>query len=338
MDVRSRLWREGRLVGEGFPLEELDVHLSSSGELVWLDLLLDPSHRHHPELAALATELQLDRHQVEDAVTPGERPKATRHGSHTFVQAYATRLSSESAPGMERHDSRLTTSPVAMFVLPRGLVTVRFDDVLDIDEVLARWQDDPDLIEAGVGGLLHTVLDVIVDGHFDTIQQLDDAIEELEDELFDQTTHTQAVQRDTYRLRKELVQLRRVVLPMREVVSLVMRPSEKMVDHRGALGGYFEDLYDHVLRASEWTESLRDMVSSVFETNLSLQDAKLNTVMKKLAGWAAVIAVPTAVTGWFGQNVPYPGFQTAFGLWQSVVLMVVGTIGLYVTFKRRDWI
>lgn len=110
------------------------------------------------------------------------------------------------------------------------------------------------------------------------------------------------------------------------------------MDRRGPLDGYFEDLYDHVLRAAEWTESLRDMVSSVFETNLSLQDARLNTVMKKLAGWAAVIAVPTAVTGWFGQNVPYPGFQTTLGLVQSVVAMVIGTVGLYVLFRKKDWI
>ena len=65
----------------------------------------------------------------------------------------------------------------------------------------------------------------------------------------------------------------------------------------------YADLYDHVLRVSEWTESLRDMVTTVFETNLSLQDARLNTVMKKLTGWAAIIAVPTAITGFYGQNV-----------------------------------
>jgi len=79
-------------------------------------------------------------------------------------------------------------------------------------------------------------------------------------------------------------------------------------------------------------------VSGVFETNLSLQDARLNEVMKKLAAWAAIIAVPTAVTGWFGQNIPYPGYMADFGLLQSTVLMLVGTIGLYILFRRVDWI
>ena len=80
------------------------------------------------------------------------------------------------------------------------------------------------------------------------------------------------------------------------------------------------------------------MVASVFETNLSLQDARLNTIMKKLASWGAIIAVPTAVTGWFGQNLPYWGFSDSLGLWQSVVLIVVGTVGLYWLFRRNDWL
>ena len=76
---------------------------------------------------------------------------------------------------------------------------------------------------------------------------------------------------------------------------------------RVSLSLIFNDLYDHSMRVSEWSDSLRDLVSTIFETNLSIQDAKLNIVMKKLAGWAAIIAVPTFVTGWFGQNVPFWG-------------------------------
>ena len=77
---------------------------------------------------------------------------------------------------------------------------------------------------------------------------------------------------------------------------------------RGELAERYQDLYDHVLRATEWADSLRDLVTTIFETNLSLADARLNQVVKKLSAWAAIIAVPTAVTGFYGQNVPYPGF------------------------------
>ena len=100
------------------------------------------------------------------------------------------------------------------------------------------------------------------------------------------------------------------MLPMRDVVNWVLRHRGELHRGRHDLEGFYDDLNDHVLRASEWTESLRDMITTIFETNLSLQDAPLNTVMKKLTGWAAIIAVPTAVTGWFGQNVAYPGFDS----------------------------
>ena len=128
--------------------------------------------------------------------------------------------------------------------------------------------------------------------------------------------------------------LRRIVLPMREIVNGILRHAPTS----NGLDAWYDDLYDHVLRASEWTESLRDMVSSIFETNLSLQDARLNTIMKKLAGWAAIIAIPTAITGWFGQNIPYPGFSEPLGLWLSAGLIVGGVAILYVIFKARDWL
>jgi magnesium transporter len=138
-------------------------------------------------------------------------------------------------------------------------------------------------------------------------------------------------------VRKDLVELRRVVLPMREVISSVLR-NRRDLNARRELDPYYDELYDHVLRASEWTESLRDMVTTIFETNLSLQDARLNTVMKKLTSWAAIIAVPTAVTGYFGQNIPYPGFGREWGFVLSCLVIALGAGLLYVGFKRRDWL
>ena len=139
----------------------------------------------------------------------------------------------------------------------------------------------------------------------------------------------------SFALRKALVEARRVILPMRDVVNAVMRRAD---DTHPELEPYYDDLYDHVLRAAEWTESLRDMISSIFETNLSLADSRLNTIMKKLTAWAAIIAVPTAVTGYFGQNVPYPGFGMHWGFWLSAGIMVTIAISLYMLFRRKDWI
>jgi magnesium transporter len=101
---------------------------------------------------------------------------------------------------------------------------------------------------------------------------------------------------------------------------------------------YYQDVYDHVLRATEWTESLRDLVSTILETNLTIQGNRMNLVMKKVTSWAAIIAVPTAITGFYGQNVPYPGFSAHWGFWFSTALIVVLSGTLYWAFRRSDWI
>lgn len=333
--VRTRLWSGGDLTAENFPLEDVSKYLHTDGDLVWVDLL-------NPDTAALgelADELGFDPHAVEDVVEHSARTKATRYATHTFLNVYATVLGPQVPGAIE---SRLMTARVSIFVMPTGVVTVRYEQdpahpVFDIGEVVRRWDDNADLLRKGSPALLHGVLDVVVDGQFDTIQQLDDAIESLEDNLFDDKSQSRQLQRDTYRLRKELVELRRIVLPMREVVNTIMRRSSPGSDTND-LDGWYTDLYDHVIRAAEWTESLRDMVTTVFETNLSLQDARLNTIMKKLTGWAAIIAVPTLVTGWYGQNVPYPGYGNNWGVWTSAVLTVLTSVALYVAFKRRDWL
>jgi len=252
--VRTRLWREGRLELEEFPIEEISDRLQEQGALVWVDLC-EPDH---DLLRQLAGELALDPHAVEDAIASGERPKATRHATHTFVTAYATHLEVGGSPQLDALKSRLQISRVSAFVLPTGIVTVRSDAGFDMDQVVQRWEDDADLLKLGSGALLHGLLDVIVDGHFETVQLMDDAIESLEDGLFDDKAVTREIQQRTYRVRKELVELRRVILPMREVVNAVQRHHADDAAHAGDLDGWYADLYDHVLRASEWTGALRD--------------------------------------------------------------------------------
>ena len=333
--VRTRLWVDGALANENFPLEDVSDHLCQPQALVWVDLC-NPGHR---LLTELAGELGFDAPAVEDIVEHAARTKATRYATHTFLTVYATSLGPQVPGSIE---SRLLTARVSIFLLPSAVVTVRHESdparpIFDIDEVVRRWDDNSDLLRDGSPALLHGILDVVIDEQFDTIQQLDDAIESLEDGLFDDRAQTRKIQRDTYRLRKELVELRRIVLPMREVINTIMRRRAEGADSV-ELDGWYADLYDHVIRAAEWTESLRDMITTVFETNLSLQDARLNTIMKKLTGWAAIIAVPTAVTGWYGQNVPYPGFQNAAGVVSSAAIIVIVSALLYVAFKRNNWI
>lgn len=333
----ARVWRHGG--GEPAHRVEPDQlvdELLDERCLVWVDLL-DPTPE---DLRELALRLGISGTVVEDALAPHERAKITRHDSHLFFTVYATHLNKDTLTEHSDGTGHLGISRVSGFVMRRGLVTIRIttpgQPTFDMTDVVRRWDDSPNLIrEGGSWTLIHGLLDHVVDGHFEAIQAMDDALESLEETLFAEERTGSEFVKTTYALRKDLVALRRVVLPMREVVNALMRNHGRT---GGPLDAWYDDLYDHVLRASEWTESLRDMIASVFETNLSLQDARLNTIMKKLAGWAAIIAVPTAITGWFGQNVPYPGFQNMTGLWMSVVLIVVLSGLLYVVFRRNDWL
>jgi magnesium transporter len=320
--IRTRLWRNGVVEKEDFPFEDLSEYLDQEDCIVWADLTAPDEKR----LAALGEELSLDKLAIEDAVAHHERPKASRYATHTFLSAYALKLNRESGD--------LTSIQVSAFVLKNGFVTVH-PEGFDVDSMVHTWDENIDLCQYGVKALAYGMLDLLVDGHFETVQALDDEIEGLEDLLFDDKARTQIVQRRTFAIRKSLVHARRVSLPMREVVNTITRRDSHLNE---GLRPYFEDLYDHVLRAAEWTESLRDMVSSVFETNLSLQDARLNTIMKKLTAWAAIIAIPTAVTGFYGQNVPYPGFAQHSGFITSSAIMVVLVGLLYLMFKRKDWL
>jgi magnesium transporter len=216
------------------------------------------------------------------------------------------------------------------------LITIRKDEGFDVDGLVKRWDDSPDLAGHGVAFLLHGFLDDIVDGHFAAVQTLDGEIEDLQDQLFADSGPGVEVQRRSFELRKSLVRLRRVVLPMREVVNTVMRRDIRVLD--AEMTPYYQDVYDHVLRATEWTESLRDLVSTILETRITIQGNRLNEVMKKLTSWAAIIAIPTAVTGFYGQNVPYPGFQQPGGFLSSIILIVTLGVGLYIYFKKKEWL
>jgi magnesium transporter len=318
------LYRDGVLVSEGFPVADISDYLEEEGVVVWLDLYAPDAG----DLEVLTEEFGLHPLAVEDAVHEHQRPKVDRYRDHLFLSAYAVQLDSSLG--------ELTSSEIAAFITQRALITVRKNEGFDIEGLIARWDDVPALAASGVGYLLHGLLDYLVDGHFAAVQSLDDAIEELEDQLFSTTSNGTEVQRRSFELRKSLVLTRRVVLPMREVVNTVMRRDLKLVDE--TMSPYYQDVYDHVIRATEWTESLRDLVTTIMETRLTIQGNRLNEIMKQLTAWAAIIAVPTAVTGFYGQNVPYPGFQQQWGFYASAALLVgIGGL-LYLSFKRKNWL
>jgi magnesium transporter len=321
---RTRCYRDGRLVEQGFPVETVSDHLAEPGSTVWFDL----STRDRDAIELVREELGLHELAVEDTIHSGQRPKLDHYAEHLFLVMYAVEI--------DPTTQDLRTRELAVFVTKNAVVTVHNGNGFDIDAVLKRWDGAPRLAGSGVAFLLHGLLDYVVDSHYEAVTQLDTELDALEEQLFDDVTDDTQLQRRTFAVRKTLVNFRRLVLPMREVVNALMRRDLGVVD--AATAPYFQDVYDHVVRVGEWTESLRDLLANILETRLTVRGNRLNVIMKQVTSWAAIIAVPTAVTGFYGQNVPYPGFGRASGLWASIVIIAVLSGGLYALFRRKDWL
>ena len=226
--ARTRLYREGAVASEGFPVAQISDYLGEAGTMVWLDLF-DPDM---DDLSVISEEVGLHPLAVEGAVHEHQRPKLDRYKTHLFLNAYGVRL--DTATG------ELETTEVAAFITPKAFVTVRKNGGLDMNTVIDRWDQSSDLAVHGVGYLLQGLLDVIVDSHFSTVQALDGQLDDLEDQLFGDIPADREVQRRSFELRKSLVLLRREVLPMREVVNALLRRDLKVVDE--TLQPYYQDI------------------------------------------------------------------------------------------------
>ncbi|MFD1937494.1 MULTISPECIES: magnesium transporter CorA family protein [Nonomuraea] len=320
--VRTRLYRDGVLVSEGFPVAEVSDHVSDPGNVVWFDLCAPTA----ADLESVAEELGLHTLAVEDVFQEHQRPKVDVYDSHLFITSYWLHL----------EDGRLHSVEVDAFATRNALVTVRESEHFDIGKVTARWDAAGALAKNGVSFLLHGLLDYVVDAHFELVEHFDEQVEKLEEQLFEERPMTREDARRMFTLRKNMAGLRKVAAPMREVVNTLFRRDQLLATPE--MAPYYQDLYDHVLRVAEWTENLRELMSNLRETHMSQQGFRLNEIMKKLTSWAAIIAVPTMITGYYGQNVPYPGFGSGSGFWSSTIIIVIASGVLYVAFKKRGWL
>jgi len=322
--MKSRIYRKGKVTEVDFPLEQLGKVAKDRNAVFWLDIIEPtPDELHH-----LSETLDLHELAVEDAFKGMQRPKIDHYDSHLFINLYHANYNEKA--------KALNTVEMSVFVTKRGLVTIRSTGDFDMSAVTKRWDESSELSDGGVDYLLWGLLDVVVDSYFDVIQELDMELEELESMMFEEKRNNRLIQERSYALRKALVLLRRVAIPMREVLNPLVRRETKFLGEH--MAPYFQDVYDHIMRVGDWTDSLRDLVTTLLETNLTIQGNQMNLIMKKVTSWAAIIAVPTAITGFYGQNLPYPGFDTQGGFITSTVLIVLISGILYSVFKRRDWL
>ncbi|HTN81614.1 MAG TPA: magnesium transporter CorA family protein [Acidimicrobiales bacterium] len=317
----TRAYRDGTLIKEDFPVADISDVLEMPDTVVWVDYCRPTED----DLEELQAELGFHELAVQDALGGHQRPKLDHYPSHEFLVMYSVSL----------HDGRLIAVEIDAFIHPRWLVTVRKDEGFDLGPLLERWDRSRDLAHHGVGFLVYGLIDTVIDQAFATLDEFDQFYDDVSDSVFSEESPIQPSAK-WFEMRRALIQFHRLVVPTREAVSALMRRDHNLVDED--LYPYYQDVYDHILRITESTDALRDLVSTIVETNLSLRDFRTNQIMKKVTSWAAIIAVPTLITGWYGMNVPYPGFAKHWGVLVSVIL-IFGCAGvLYWVFKRKDWL
>src|SRR4051794_17538759 len=244
--TRTRLYRAGRLVAEGFPAERIRDHLDEHADaVVWLDLD-DPDHA---DLGIVTEEFDLHPLAVEDAILDHQRPKLDRYPTHLFVNVYAV--------AVER-DLELRIAELSAFITPRALITIR-KSAFDIDRIIAHWDAPGSPVSCGVGFLVHGWLGAIVDGQYHAAQALDDVADDLEDALFDPCRRAE-IRRRGFALRRALGRLRRIAAPMRDVVGRLVRDEPRTGLFDDVITPYLHDIVDQAAGAAEIAEGAREHV------------------------------------------------------------------------------
>jgi magnesium transporter len=292
--------------------------------LVWVD----STGPDEDDLRHLGEAFPLHELAVEDVSRHGQRAKLEIYPDHAFLVAYA-----------RASDGDL--SEVDVFIGPGWLVSVRekneHGEMFELDVVLARYRRLRDL-DRGAGFLLYVLLDALVDGYFDAIEESEDALETVEEVLFDLGPPPDgALQRDLLELRKGLVMFRRRVVPLRDVVLSILRGEVEWIEREAII--YFQDVLDHLLRVIDQIDTQRELMGNVVDASLALSGNRMNQVMKKMTSWGAILIVATLVAGIYGMNFRYmPELDWHYGYFFALGTMLASTGGLYLYFKRKSWL
>ncbi len=333
---QAQIWHAGKMVDGDATAEQVgDVLHADPNAMAWIFLPRESTD----SFRAAAGYFDLDALAEEDVLGADEGCKLDWLDETLVLLTSFARC--------QRGASEVEMLPISVLTDRRVLVVLADETVGPLLQSQLR-KTRAEFLQDGVAGALHTVLDTIVDSYTQALSHLTDQADELSDLLFDDKPLRRQDQLRAFALRRSLARLRRTVDPMVDVTAGLSNgakrgtgqsatdPAEKLLG--AASAREFADVADHAAHASSAVKSLREEIASMYETNLSLSDVHLNSVMKKLAGWAAIIAVPTLITGFMGMNVPYPGFSHWSGFVTALSVMVAAVAGLYWLFRRKDWL
>ena len=320
--INCAAYSQGRRIGD---VELNDVHevLKSVNQFVWIGL-------HEPSeevLTKVQTEFGLHDLAVEDAHSAHQHPKVELYGDSVFVVLRTAHINKE---------HRIEFGETHFFVGPNFIVTIRHGSGVSYADVRTRCESTPNLLSKGQGFALYSVMDFIVDQYFPVVHELELYLQAIEDKIFKEKPSRETTEQ-IYELKREMLEVKRAVSPLVDICNRLMRFDIKCISEETR--PYFRDVYDHIVRINDMVENTRELLNTAMEVNFSLISISQNDVSKKFAGWAAIIAVPTMVAGFYGMNFKFmPKSEWEYGFYAVILFTLASCMLLYILFRRSGWL
>ncbi len=320
MLVNCVAYQDGQKIAD-IQVGEIRTYISQPNCFVWV-ALKDPEPA---ELTALQDEFGLHELAVEDAHHGHQRPKIEEYGSAMFVVLHT----------IELDDDELHVGEVLVFVGRDHVISVRRGTRQGFADVRRRCEEEPDLLRHGPAYVLYALMDAVVDRYFPVLDSLKERIERIEERIFAGQT-TAANIEALYGLKRQLTILEHAGTPLLEVTGKLH--GGRVPPSCMRLQDYFRDVYDHLVRLKQSIDSLRDMVTTAMSVNLSLITMHENEVVKRLAAYASLVAVPTLIAGIYGMNFDYmPELRFRWGYPLALASMVIVDLYLVYRFRKARW-
>ncbi|MBI2345318.1 MAG: magnesium/cobalt transporter CorA [Deltaproteobacteria bacterium] len=309
-------------IRDDLPLAEISDVIPKAENQVWLDLEGEPPER----MQLLKEEFGFHDLSLEDCVKAGQRAKVDEYPGYYFLVFYS--------PYWDAAHHRIRARELHCFVGPNYLVTAHREPIHAIQTARQRWGQHAAMIPQGIGFLVYTIMDSVIDEYFPLLQQLDASIEALEERLF-QPQNEQKPD-DLFRLKKNLLYLRKILAPKRDIFNALARRDQPLFSAQTQF--YLRDVYDHVIRLIEQVDALREMATSLLDTYLSAVSNKTNTIMKSLTGVATVLMMLGLIAAVYGMNFRHmPELDWPYGYPAAVTLMGLCGFIMALYFRRKRW-
>jgi magnesium transporter len=324
-------------------LDTISDHLGEPDTQVWLDLET-PDER---EVALLSAEFGFHPLAIEDAVRDHERPKIDRYESYYLLVFYSAGYNShpkdlppppsvvrQVGPSPSFPEPQIDLRQLSIFVGKNFIVTIHRRPIHQVGETITRWQLPGAPLGHSVSGILHGLLDAIVDDYFTLMDQVVDWVEDLEDKIF--SRQREGSIEEIFGLKKDLLLLRRVVAPERDVLNVLLRQETPIFQTRELV--YMQDVYDHIVRVTDSVDAYRELLSSALDSYLSLQSNQLNQLVKTLTLSSIILMTCALIAGIYGMNFQFmPELGWAYGYPFALGLMLSVGLGLGLFFHSRKW-